>query len=194
MASFDKSALLVVDMQNDFMHPDGACCRMGFPDPGTPVVPQIQQLLDAARTQKSPVVWISANYSPDIVGPAFKAKMADFPIPVCVSEWGMQTTDQLKAEEGEIQVQKTCYNAFHQTDLAATLRALGVDTVVVTGILTAVCVESTARASVFEGFHTVVAEDAVGDAEENNAAFFKRFSTFFGKVEKTEVICGHYFT
>jgi len=55
-----------------------------------------------------------------------------------------------------------------------------------------VCVESTARAAVFDGFHTVIAEDAVGDAPEETAAFLKRFGTFFGQVQKTEEICGQW--
>jgi ureidoacrylate peracid hydrolase len=192
MASLDASALLVVDMQNDFMHPEGACAKMGFPDVGSPVVPAIDMLLDAARARKIPVVWICANYSPDVVGPAFGAKMTAFPEPVCTTEWGMKITEMLQVEEGEIQVQKTCYSAFHQTDLAATLRAKGVDTVVVTGIMSTVCVESTARAAVFDGFHTVIAEDAVGDAPEETASFLKRFGTFFGQVQKTEEICGQW--
>jgi len=189
MANLDKSALLVVDMQNDFMHPEGACARMGFPDAGSPVVPAIKDLLVAARTRKIPVVWICANYSPDVVGPAFGAKMTAFPEPVCTTEWGMKITDQLKVEEDEIQVHKTCYDAFHHTDLVATLLAKEVNTVVIAGILSTVCVESTARAAVFDGFHAVIVEDGVGDAPEETAAFLKRFGTFFGQVQKAEEIC-----
>mmetsp|Transcript_29487 Transcript_29487/g.57807 ORF Transcript_29487/g.57807 Transcript_29487/m.57807 type:complete len:195 (+) Transcript_29487:82-666(+) len=192
MANLQRSALLVIDMQNDFMHPEGACAKMGFPDAGSPVVPAIKKLLDVARARKIPVVWINANYSQDLVGPAFGAKMAVFPQPVCTSEWGRTITEQLQPEEGETQVEKTCYNGFHQTGLAAELRAHDVDTVVVTGILSSVCVESTARAAVFDGFHTVIAEDAVGDAPEETSTFLKRFDTFFGQVQMAENICSQW--
>ena len=84
----EKSALLIIDMQNDFMHAEGACARMGFPDAGTPILPAINSLLTAARAAKIPIVWVSADYSPDVVGPAFGAKMGEFPIPVCATEWG----------------------------------------------------------------------------------------------------------
>lgn len=184
-----KPALLIIDMQNDFMHPAGACAKMGFPDAGTPCLPAINQLIEAARANDIPVVWISANYSPALVGTAFGAKMAEFPEPVCTTEWGNQIVEQLQPSEGDLRVQKTCYDGFHQTELAAILQAREVDTVVVTGVLTTVCVESTARAAVFAGFHTVVAEDAIGDAPEATASFLERFGTFFGKVQTAQHIC-----
>eukprot|EP00316_Scyphosphaera_apsteinii_P016957 CAMPEP_0119308824 /NCGR_PEP_ID=MMETSP1333-20130426/12789_1 /TAXON_ID=418940 /ORGANISM="Scyphosphaera apsteinii, Strain RCC1455" /LENGTH=183 /DNA_ID=CAMNT_0007312683 /DNA_START=127 /DNA_END=678 /DNA_ORIENTATION=+ len=178
-------------MQNDFMHCNGACAKMGFPDAGTPILPAVNQLIDAAHQgpNKIPVVWICADYSPEVVGPAFGAKMMCFPEAVCTTQWGKKIIEQLNPATDDIFITKSCYDGFHDTELAEILRAKGVDTVVVTGILTTVCVESTARAAVFEGFHTVIAEDAVGDTPNATKAFLERFNTFFGDVQKSQVIC-----
>lgn len=191
MASLAKSALLVVDMQNDFCHQEGWCAQAGIPDCSTPIIPVIKTLADAARAQHIPVVWVCANYSEELLSRAFAAKMADFggTFPCQGGPWGMEIIEQLQAQEGDARVQKSCYNGFHGTDLAATLRAQGVDTVVVTGVLTSVCVESTVRGAFFDGFHVVVAQDAVGDAPEATASTLKCLGQFFGSVRPAENIC-----
>jgi len=190
MANLAKSALLVVDMQNDFCHPAGWCAKAGIPDASTPIIPAINQLVDAARAQKIPVVWICANYSPDLLNQPFAAKTKDFggSFP-CETEWGMGIIEQFKVEDSDTKVQKSCYNGFYGTDLAATLRAKGVDTVVATGVLTSVCVESTVRGAFFDGFHVVVAQDAVGDAPDATASSLTCLGTFFGSVQPADEIC-----
>ena len=86
------------------------------------------------------------------------------------AEGGLECTaviDELAPLPGEPQVEKYGYNAFHRTNLTDILRAHGSDTVVVTGRVTQICVEDTARGAFYEGFQTIVVADAVSsfDAE-----------------------------
>jgi len=69
--------------------------------------------------------------------------------------------DELEPRPGEHQVDKYGYNAFHRTRLTDLLRANGVDTLVVTGTVTQICVEDTARGAFHEGFQAAVVADAV---------------------------------
>jgi len=184
-----KSALLIIDMQNDFCHAEGWASKAGIPDASAPIIPVIDRLAVAAREQGIPVVWVYANYTPALMNEPFAAKAKEFgeTFP-CATPWGMEIIDKLKVEGDDTKVQKSCYNGFHDTSLASVLRDKGVDTVVVCGVLTSVCVESTARGAFFNGFHVMVAEDAVGDEPNATASTLKCLGAFFGSVRLADTI------
>merc|ERR1712137_857461 len=126
------------------------------------------------RANHLPVVWIHANYDDSLVNEPFKEKFSlHHPsdelliIRPCVTDWGRELIAPLKRFqiETEKHVEKHSFNGFHQTDLKEYLQTNHVETVVLVGVSTAVCVESTARSAFFEGFHVVIVEDAVNDVE-----------------------------
>jgi nicotinamidase-related amidase len=91
--------------------------------------------------------------------------------------------DELRPLPGEVQVDKYGYNAFHRTRLTDLLEAHGVDTVLITGTVTQICVEDTARGAFHEGFKTAVVSDAVSSyAPELHRASLQTLSMKYGRV------------
>jgi len=168
-------ALVVVDMQNDFV-------RVGAPlevADARSTIPVQRRLIDAFRNERRPVVFtrflagpertLMWNWSPVIAPPTcccwpgFRRTYGD-------AEGELDCTaviNELAPLPDEPQVEKYGYNAFHRTNLTDILRARAVDTIVLAGTVTQICVEDTARGGFHEGFQTIVVADAVSsfDAE-----------------------------
>lgn len=182
------TALLVVDVQNDFIHADG---RSGARSDGnaafrTMVDGRLAPFVEEARALGVRVVWIQMENAPDTVSPAnarIKRKMygADpddeasvdiWERAVCVrGSWGAEI--YLPVAEDDIVSPKSRYSAFIRTELDATLRALGVTTTVVTGVVTNQCVESTARDAYQHDYDVLLVADCVAErSPEARAATF----------------------
>jgi ureidoacrylate peracid hydrolase len=153
-----RTALLVIDMQNSFVA-EGAV----FEAPnGRQIVPVINRLVEAARALDLPVVWTQSDHSP----PGGGLILQRYPIIRETTElWAGDPTFDLYREmiepvEGEHRVVKHKYDAFHDTDLDTALRNLRVDTVIICGVATEVCCESTARAAFFREYQVVFLVDA----------------------------------
>ena len=158
------AALVVVDMQNDFCAEGGyveavhkksaAACRA--------IVPAIARLVAAARAARVPVIWIAADYTPEKLPAALRAKMGRMgPVFACrPGTWGYEFHG-LAPAAGEPVIVKHSFDGFLGTELEATLRRLARGAVVVTGVQTHVCVDMTAKSAVLRGFHLAVPADAV---------------------------------
>ena len=91
--------------------------------------------------------------------------------------------DELAPLPGEAQIDKYGYNGFHRTRLTDVLAAHGVDTVVITGTVTQICVEDTARGAFHEGFKTAVVSDAVSSyAPDLQRASLQTLAMKYGRV------------
>jgi nicotinamidase-related amidase len=91
--------------------------------------------------------------------------------------------DELAPLPDEVQMDKYGYNAFHRTRLTDMLEAHGVDTVLITGTVTQICVEDTARGAFHEGFKTAVVSDAVSSyAPELHRASLQTLAMKYGRV------------
>ncbi len=188
------SALVVVDMQNDFCAPGGYIDKVMGKDvgAGAAVAKAIGGLLGAARGAGVPVVWLRADYRHDRIPDSMRAKLQARGITaVCCApgSWGADWFGVAPAE-GEPVVTKHTYSGFAGTDLAARLAALGRKTLVFTGVQTQVCVESTLRDAHSLGYFCVVPQDAVGshtpalhEATLNNVRFL------FGDVCTSAEVC-----
>lgn len=154
----DSPCLLVVDFIN------------GFTDPGTPLggdfskeLAVTNRLLEPARRAGIPVVYTTIAYEPHFRdGGLFIKKVPSLRILVRGSRL-CNVDDRIKPRSGELVVEKKFASAFFGTELAAYLRAKGVDTVVMTGCTTSGCIRASAIDSLQYGFHTVVVGDGVGD-------------------------------
>ncbi|MFD5826614.1 cysteine hydrolase family protein [Lentzea sp. NPDC060358] len=162
-----STAVLIIDMQNGFLHPDGSLARagMGLPDV-EPVVEAAGNLIASARGAGLPVF-----YSRQVIsegGPEMSAGWRAAAAPILAVEprmlthgsWDAEVLDRLAPEPGEVVVDKDRYDAFLHTSLEEDLRALGVTNLVVAGVLTNVCVESTVRSGLERRFDVAVASDA----------------------------------
>ena len=190
-------ALLIVDMQNDFVRVGAA---LEVVDARATIAAN-RALLEFFRRRRLPVVY---------------TKFITFPAPVLLWEWSPQALpptkccwkghkryypdvgreqectdviDELAPLPGEHQVEKFNYGAFHATPLEPILRSLGVESVVITGTVTQICVEETARQAFHHGFRTTLVADAVSSfAPDLHAATLKNFASKFGWVEDSTAV------
>lgn len=146
-----RTAVVVVDMLNDFFKPGGAMVLEG----GEVLYAPHQRLLAAARAAGMPVLWLNQTLPPD--DSLFKKRVVH-----CLQgTWGCQVVDDLPIEKGDIVIPKRRYSSFFQTTLDLTLRERDIRTVIVTGVVTNICVRSTVHDAFFLGYHVIVPEDCV---------------------------------
>jgi nicotinamidase-related amidase len=188
---FERTALIVVDMQNDFV-------RVGAPlevPDARETIDVHRELLDWFRRGSRPVV-----FTRFIAGPSPTLMWKWSPMiapPICCCWPGFQRAygdiegerdcvaviDELAPLPGEAQVDKYGYNGFHRTSLSDRLIATGVDTVLITGTVTQICVEDTARGAFHEGFQAAIISDAVSSyAPELHRASLQTLAMKYGRV------------
>jgi ureidoacrylate peracid hydrolase len=159
-----NSALLVVDMQNDFCAEDGFVASIGLdPAPCRDIVPNLQALIDNARQQSIPVLWALANYDDALVPSTFRRRKAVAGIQrgCCVPGTEGYEAFGVAPKDGEPSFVKHSYSAFTNPEFEKYLRDQKIETLVFAGVQTNVCVEATIREAFNRGFHVVVAEDCV---------------------------------
>lgn len=159
-----RSALLLVDLQNDFLHPDGAYGRAGQGDPAIAAIPhRIKPLLQAARAASVPVISTHFTLVPGMGGEPIVSDHLKSLRPFLArgdfvpGAWGHALVDEL-APSG-FQIEKVAYSAFHATRLEWVLRKLGVEQLIVCGIVTNGGVASTVRDGHVREYNMVVVED-----------------------------------
>jgi ureidoacrylate peracid hydrolase len=190
-----KSALIVVDMQNAFMLKGvaHALCEEAIE-----IVPNINRLADAVRRAGGTVVWIQTAAVPETLqswsvnvemnGPERTEQrfgsLAD-------GSKGYELWADLDAKPDDLFVQKTRFSAFIQgsSNLEAVLRARGIDSVIITGTVTNVCCESTARDAMMRNFRTIMVTDAnAANSDELHNASLSAFYLKFGDIMPTDMV------
>jgi ureidoacrylate peracid hydrolase len=162
----DDAALIVIDMQNDFLHPEGAYGRHGVHNSKAGAVIQtVPGVIERCRKLRIPVIY--ARYviraGPD--GRAVDAGSITNARPFLWDEglragtWGAAFVDGFPAPDYDIE--KPRFSAFYQTNLEVLLRGLGVRTLLFAGVQTNYCVESTARDAYFRDFQIVMLSDCM---------------------------------
>ncbi|MBT6115020.1 isochorismatase family protein [Porticoccaceae bacterium] len=150
-------ALLVVDMINGFTDPDsplGTHC----PD----VVAANIELLAAFRNSGRPIFFTTVVYYDDQQASIFRAKVPALNVLQSGSRW-VAIDSRMERQVSEPLIEKQWASAFFGTDLSKQLRALAVDSLVVTGLTTSGCVRASAVDGLQNNFQVVVAREAVGD-------------------------------
>lgn len=178
--SFDPlaSALLVIDMQRDFLDPAGYAAQAGLDVSHLrTAIPAVQTLLAAARRAGMPVVHTREGHRTDL-SDCWPEKLARSraagaeigrrgPLGRLLvrGEYGHDFVDSLQPAPGELVVDKPGYSAFADTGLDAWLRERGIRTLVITGITTEVCVHSTLRAAIDLHYRCFTVADACASAD-----------------------------
>lgn len=163
-----RTALLIVDMSNDFVHPDGKAARVGRRDltASRAVIGTIADLAARARAAGVPVIHCQHTTLPggaSASGPWREARRrATYSAPdICLAgTWGHDIIDDLAPQPADTIVRKYRYGGFTATHLELVLRSLNRDTVICCGISTNVCVETTAREAFARDFYVVLPADA----------------------------------
>jgi ureidoacrylate peracid hydrolase len=159
-----RTALLIVDLQNDFLHPEGAYGRAGQAAPAIAALPaRVKPLADAVRSRGGWIVSTQFTLVPGkegepFISPHLKAlrpflARGDF-LP---GAWGHALVDDL--QPADLVVEKVAYSAFYMSRLEFVLRKAGIDTLIVCGIVTNGGVASTVRDAHVRDFHTIVLSD-----------------------------------
>lgn len=153
-----KDAIVIIDMLNDFAHPDGAL----FCPAGLTILPKLQELIAFAHEKGIQVIFIQE---------AHRKNDADFkvrPVHAIKGTWGSDFIDELRPDEekGDYIVQKRRHSSFAYTDLDLFLREEGIDTVVVTGTWTNVCVRSTASDALYHTYKVRCISDCTASKTE----------------------------
>lgn len=165
------TALLAIDVQNDFCAPGGHTeARLGRDVAACQaVVEPIEGLAAAARRAGVPVVWIKADYDRAYLSPPIHARQVarGMEKAYCVSgTWGAGFY-RVSPSDGDLVIEKHRHSAFAGTELDQILRDRGIRTVAVAGVQTHVCVESTLRDASARGYYVVVPRDCVGSYDRD---------------------------
>ena len=178
------SAVLVVDVQNDYCHPDGALGRQGLPTAAAmAMLPTLARLLDAARAHGTRVIFIKTVHTDATDSPAWIRRSGGISTEVCrEGTWGGEFTHVAPCA-GETVVVKHRYSAFVNTRLDSVLRTFKIENVILAGVSTNVCVESTARDAYMRDYNLVFLSDCTAAyAQEDHDATLRTMSRNFGTV------------
>jgi len=172
-----RTALVVVDMQNDFLHPDGWFPRLGFdPAPLAAIIPKLNEITAAARRAGVQVIWLNwgvradrAEIPPPLVSKTAaggaRPVYADASAPgrgqiLVASDWGAQLVDGLTPDPSDLIVHKHRLSGFHDNELDSVLRNRGIDTLLFSGTNTDRCVFSSLCDASSLGYGCLMVEDA----------------------------------
>lgn len=188
------AALVIIDMQNDFCASDGLIAKEGLDvSEAQKTAARLPALISAARQAGVLVVFVRNQYTTDrnfylsdswLEQAARKRGGGYTTIPVCEpGSWQGDFYGDVRPQPGDPVVTKHRYSAFHNTDLDTILRANGIRTIVLTGVVTNVCVETTAREGFVRDYYVVLVEDGTAAyLREDHEMTLKNIDRFFGEV------------
>lgn len=179
MVDWNKSAMIVIDMQNDFCHPKGWLAGIGVDvTPARAPIKPLGKLLPALRVAGVPVVWVNWGNRPDLanISPALLhvynsdgrsiglgSPLPGAPVPGArvleKGSWAAAVVDELAPAPSDLSVDKYRMSGFWDTPLDSILRNLGVTTVFFGGVNADQCVLATLMDANFLGYDTVLVED-----------------------------------
>jgi ureidoacrylate peracid hydrolase len=177
-----KTAIIVVDMQNDFGSKGGMLDRAGIDNSMIRrAVPPTARVLAAARKADMKIIYLKMAFRADLsdlgapdsrnsighhlvgVGTTMLAPNGTESRILIRDTWNTDIVDELKPGRADTLIYKHRYSGFYQTDLDEALKRIGVRTLIVTGCTTSVCVESTIRDAMFRDYSPVLLEDCTGE-------------------------------
>lgn len=150
-----RPAILVVDIIEDFVSGVLGSERARV------IIPRVRGLLDEARRRGIPIIHVTdAHIEED---EEFKL----WPRHAVDGTEGAKIVEELRPQPGDHHLKKRRYSAFYATGLDALLRELGVDTVIITGLVTNICIQHTAADAFFRGYRVIIPEDCVEAPSED---------------------------
>ena len=207
-----KTAIIVVDMQNDFGTKGGMFDRAGIDISRIQgAVPPTARVLAAGRKANIKIVYLKMAYKPDLsdlgnadspnrrlheqkmhVGTSMRAPNGKESRILIRDTWNSDVVDELKPESADTVIYKSRFSGFYKTELDEKLKSMGIEYLIFTGCTTSVCVESTLRDAMFRDYSPVLLEDCtaepVGDGlpRSNYEATLLLVQLTFGWVSSSE--------
>ena len=176
----ETTAVVVVDMQNGFCHPDGSL----YAPASEEVIEPCVELVRRAREAGAPVVYTQDVHPPGQFEDAhYHDEFERWGEHVVEGSWEAEVVPELASREPDHTVEKHTYDAFHDTDLHGWLSAHGVEDLVFCGTLANVCVLHTAGSAGLRDYRPVLVEDAIGYIEEGHREYaLDHADWLFGEV------------
>ncbi len=196
----EHTALLIVDLQNDFVHPEGAFAKMGVDvSMFQAIAPRVIDLAARARRVGVPVIFIQMIHSRWTNSDAWVQRIRvaktgwseDKPaLPyVVMGTWGAQWYEGLSPREEDFVVTKHRYSAFVNTDLDLVLRSLKRKCVAAAGGETSLCLGTTAMDALMHDYYVVMPQDCIAGVNlETHKTTLHILDRFFGIVTTSEEI------
>lgn len=207
-----KTAVIVVDMQNDFGSKGGMFDRAGIDISGIQkAVAPTARVLSAARRAGIKIVYLKMGYRPDLsdlgapdapnrvrhlevfgVGQTVQTPDGKEGRVLIRDTWGTDIVEELKPQPVDVIMYKHRFSGFYQTELDATLKAAGIKHLIFTGCTTSVCVESTIRDASFRDYQCVLLTDCTSEPigkdapTSNHDASLLVIQILFGWVSNSE--------
>jgi len=198
-------ALLIIDMQNAFVHPAGSVNKRLNTEPCRAIVPSIVRLRKFCKQMRIPVIFTRQEHHPqdtETLKKTHKLAWAAVPgthlyhrlnlkQPALYGSWDSEFIEELRPEQDEYVVVKNKFSAFYCTILETLLRVLGRSVILVTGVNTNTCVESTVRDAYQRDFDVIVVEDCVAapaEIEDLHRATLRNVERYFGWVMRSEEV------
>jgi ureidoacrylate peracid hydrolase len=180
------AALIVVDVQNDFCHPDGAFAKKGFDLSHVErAVMNLLPFIDQCRRFGLPVIFVRTFHSDWTDSSSWMWRLGGMnkETPVCrLNSWGAEFY-KVKPQESDFIVTKHRFSGFVGTDLDLVLRSRGMETLLFTGVATNVCVETTTRDGFNLNYNVILVEDCCGPfTPEEHASTVTNITNYFGTV------------
>ena len=176
------AAVIVVDMENDFVAKGGMFDRAGLDISGAQkAIAPTAKVLAAARQAGIKIIYLKMGYRDDLsdlgapdsvnrtrhlrfgVGQKIRAPDGRESRILIRDTWNTDIVTELKPQASDIVIYKTRFSGFYQTDLDATLKKLGIKYLIVTGVTTSICVESTVRDAMFRDYLCVLLKDCMSE-------------------------------
>ncbi|PZC48284.1 MAG: ureidoacrylate peracid hydrolase [Chloroflexi bacterium] len=184
------TALLVIDMQNDFCHDEGALGKHGYDVKRVQdIVPPMNRLIAEARRTGMPVIFARAVHNEwTDSNPRKERHLGKYRSNCQEGTWGAEWYG-IAPEPGEQIITKNRYSAFINTNLDLILRSQGIKTIITTGTSTDACVESTARDGFMLDYYVVFVDDCSGAVTpEAHEGALRAIKTHFGVVVQSKDI------
>ncbi len=206
-----RSALVVIDMQNDFGSPGGMFDRAGIDISGIrQAIAPTKKAIAAARESGIPIVYVKMGFRPDLsdagapgspnrikhvrvhAGKTVQAPDGTESRILIRDTWNTDIVSELAPEPGDIIVYKHRFSAFFETELDNILKRLNAEYLIFTGCTTSVCVESTIRDAMFRNYMCVLLEDCTAEpignglSRSNHEASVLVLQTLFAWISSSE--------
>ncbi|MFD2618118.1 cysteine hydrolase family protein [Terrilactibacillus laevilacticus] len=179
------TALVIVDVQNDFCHEEGSMAKQGLDTSmARGMIPQLKQLIQQARDYHVPIIFIQTIHEKSTDSETWIRRLKDKShANVCrKNTWGSEFFE-LTPTPDDIIVIKHRYSAFINTRLDSILRTLKIRTLLMTGVSTNVCVESTARDGFMLDYDIILLSDCTAAfSEKAHHMTLENIDLFFGQV------------
>ncbi|MEM3651045.1 MAG: isochorismatase family cysteine hydrolase [Candidatus Jordarchaeaceae archaeon] len=169
-----KPAILVIDMLNDFIL-EGAPLECSA---GRKIITPIKRLIEHARNKKIPVIFIADSHDPD------DREFQIWPPHAVEKTKGSEVIDELRPQKGDVIVKKKTYDGFFKTNLDKVLKGKKIDTLILTGVCTDICIMHTASSATLLGYIVKIPKECVAALTEEDHNFALKH---LEKVLKSEV-------